>query len=135
MQKRWEEMNTLVIKIVGGRVKIGVLFPDRAIAEAGYRAFEENSIKRYFSAIIEIHGEFLNLTLTDGNIKVEYQNLKYDGKELMGLRRLMQPNEEILFAHIYNCTVRGLIAIPAKWKNDFIKVNYYHIVIVKKLLH
>lgn len=125
-------MNELVIKIVGERIKVGVLFPERLIAEKAYDAFEKESIKKYYTAVIEIHGDFVNLTLSSNRAKIEYQNLKYKHEELMKLRILMRPNAEILFAHIFKNPSRGLIAIPANCR-EFIKINYHHIVIVKKL--
>jgi hypothetical protein len=126
-------MCELVIKIVGDRIKLGVLFPDRAEAAKKYSFYHKQSVERYFTAIIEVHNEFVNLTLKNTEQKIDYLNLKYNQQEVMRLRMLMRPNAEIFFAHIYKGSSRGLIAIPAKWRSDFIKINYHHFVIFKKM--
>lgn len=126
-------MCELVIKIVGDRIKIGILFQNREEAAKQYYSFKKQSIKRYFTAIIEIHDEYVNLTLKNTEEKIDYLNLNYHPEELMRLRMHMRPNAEILFAHIYKTFSRGLIAIPARWPRDFIKINYHHFVIFKKL--
>ena len=123
-----------MIKIKGDKIRIGILFSNRSDAEGKYSSYKRDSIKRYFIATLEVHDDFLNLALTNSNEDlIEYHNLIYSVKEVMQLRMQMRPNAEILFAHIYKCSIRGLIAVSAKWRSQFIKINYHHVVIVKKM--